>query len=105
MRRPHQSPRRGLNVVMLRGWVCGPSGISTRRDMCTLPNTAIQCCCGQHRAAVLGPAVPAETVPTQRNPHLQCIADHECMGCRKVPRLHQHASVEGAIPKHGSMSS
>jgi hypothetical protein len=53
--------------------------------MCTLPNAAIQCCCGQHRAAVLGPAVPAETVPTQRNPHLQCIADHECMGCRKAP--------------------
>jgi hypothetical protein len=50
--------------------------------MCTLPNAAIQCCCGQHRAAVLGPVVPA---PTQRDPHLQCIADHGCMGCRKAP--------------------
>jgi hypothetical protein len=79
---------------MLHGWVCGPSGTLTRRDMCTLPNAAIQCCCGQHRAAVLGPVVPAETVPTQRDPHLQCIADHGC-GLWESARVHQHASVEG----------
>jgi hypothetical protein len=52
--------------------------------MCTLPNAAVQCCCGQHRATVLGPMVPAETAPTQCD--LQCIADHGCMGWRKASR-------------------
>jgi hypothetical protein len=52
--------------------------------MCTLPNVAVQCCCGQHRATVLGPMVPAETAPTQCD--LQCIADHGCMGWRKASR-------------------
>jgi hypothetical protein len=48
--------------------------------MCILPNAAIQCCCGQHRAAVVGPVVPAETAPAQHDPHLQCITVHGCMG-------------------------